>query len=72
MAGAHPLKTDPAVENSNLWREQHYLRFRWTRTTARAAMLGVVVFPIAVYSAASYTSSRWSWNAKLKGQPLAK
>ncbi|KAE9406482.1 hypothetical protein BT96DRAFT_987621 [Gymnopus androsaceus JB14] len=45
MAGHHgPLKTDPAVENANIWREQHYLRFRWTPANARAAILGVVVF----------------------------
>ncbi|KIK63866.1 hypothetical protein GYMLUDRAFT_241756 [Collybiopsis luxurians FD-317 M1] len=69
---ASPFKPDAAVENSNLWREQHYLRFRWTPKTARAAILGVVVFPIAVYSAVNYTTSRWSWNAKLKGQSLAK
>ncbi|KAJ3843732.1 hypothetical protein F5878DRAFT_656496 [Lentinula raphanica] len=73
MAGGHhgSYKPDPAVENFNLWREQNYLRFRWTPANVRAAILGVVVFPTALYTVVNLTTSRWFWNAKLKDQPLA-
>ncbi|KAJ3770993.1 hypothetical protein FB446DRAFT_742091 [Lentinula raphanica] len=73
MAGGHhgSYKPDPAVENFNLWREQNYLRFRWTPANVRAAILGVVVFPTALYTVVNFTTSRWFWNAKLKDQPLA-
>ncbi|KAF9066853.1 hypothetical protein BDP27DRAFT_1423453 [Rhodocollybia butyracea] len=70
MAGG-VLKTEKAIENHNIWREQHYLRFRWTPASVKTAVVAFIVFPTALYTAISYSSNRWTWNAKLKDQPLA-
>ncbi|KAK7466908.1 hypothetical protein VKT23_003972 [Stygiomarasmius scandens] len=66
-----PFKPDPAVENFNTWREQHYLRFRWTRPNVKAAVLGFVVAPVAIYTIVSVSTNRWNWNAKLKDSGLS-
>ncbi|THU99379.1 hypothetical protein K435DRAFT_388534 [Dendrothele bispora CBS 962.96] len=66
------FKPDPAVENFNTWREQHYLRFRWTRPNVKVAILGFIVAPVTLYAITHATTDRWAWNGKLKDSTLSK
>ncbi|KAI0654719.1 hypothetical protein C8Q70DRAFT_1047795 [Cubamyces menziesii] len=71
--GAHILPslfTDPAVERWNTMREAVYKHFRFNSRTARQSILGMVVFPAAVFTIAY--SQDWDWTGKRKGEPLAR
>ncbi|KAM5535562.1 hypothetical protein V8D89_010729 [Ganoderma adspersum] len=72
MAGHGYTKTDPAVERWNTMREAVYKHFRFNSRTARQSILGMIVFPAAVFAVAYHQNGRYDWTAKRKGESLAR
>ncbi|OSC97661.1 hypothetical protein PYCCODRAFT_1481184 [Trametes coccinea BRFM310] len=72
MAGHGYTKTDPAVERWNTMRESVYKYFRFNSRTARQSILGMIVFPAAIYAIAAHQDMRWDWKGKRKDEPLAR
>ncbi|KAI0668561.1 hypothetical protein C8Q78DRAFT_1047811 [Trametes maxima] len=72
MAGHGYTKTDPAVERWNTMREAVYKHFRFNARTARQSILGMVVFPAAVFAIAYNQDLKYDWTGKRKGVPLAR
>ncbi|OBZ75068.1 hypothetical protein A0H81_04711 [Grifola frondosa] len=71
MAGGY-MKHDAGIDRWNTMREDMYKHFRFTPRTVWQSIIGLVVFPGAVYYISLKTDSKWSWAGKLKGQPLAR
>ncbi|EIW60728.1 uncharacterized protein TRAVEDRAFT_118592, partial [Trametes versicolor FP-101664 SS1] len=61
---------DPAVERWNTMREAVYKNFRFNMRTARQSILGMIVFPAAIFTIAY--SQDWNWVGKRKGESLAR
>ncbi|KAI0328093.1 hypothetical protein GY45DRAFT_1436440 [Cubamyces sp. BRFM 1775] len=72
MAGHGYTKTDPAVERWNTMREAVYKNFRFNSRTTRQSIMGMVVFPAAVFAVAYSQDMKWDWTGKRKGEPLAR
>ncbi|KAI0373365.1 hypothetical protein BV20DRAFT_1050253 [Pilatotrama ljubarskyi] len=72
MAGHGYTKIDPAVERWNTMRESVYHNFRFNSRTARQSILGMVVFPAALFAVAYSQDMKWGWTGKRKGESLAR
>ncbi|EEB89558.1 hypothetical protein MPER_12328, partial [Moniliophthora perniciosa FA553] len=64
------LSEDPAVEKFNAWREQHYLRFRWTRQNARIVVWAGLIVPVATYVGVAQAQENWKWWGARKTERL--
>ncbi|OJT04078.1 hypothetical protein TRAPUB_5230 [Trametes pubescens] len=64
--------TDPAVERWNTMREAVYKNFRFNTRTARQSILGMLVFPAAIFTIAYSQDVKWDWVGKRKGESLAR
>ncbi|RDB23994.1 hypothetical protein Hypma_008854 [Hypsizygus marmoreus] len=69
MAENPLVKEDPAIERFNRMREEAYLNFRWTRRTARTAVVAGIVLPGIVYYFASKYQWKFQWQ-KRKGESI--
>ncbi|KAF5358222.1 hypothetical protein D9756_001816 [Leucocoprinus leucothites] len=84
--GHGPVKEDPAIERFNTFvstsilflyslqtpfqRESAYMRFKWTPGAARAAFIGFIGVPLAIYYFADKYHVRWDWVGKRRGQSI--
>ncbi|KIY51132.1 hypothetical protein FISHEDRAFT_71423 [Fistulina hepatica ATCC 64428] len=56
----HPyptLKTDPAIERFAAFRENTHTRFKWTRSSARGAIIALAVVPLSLYYLSAATDA---------------
>ncbi|TBU47006.1 hypothetical protein BD309DRAFT_887440 [Dichomitus squalens] len=72
MAGHGYTKLDPAVERWNVMREDVYKHFRFNSRTARQSILGMIVFPAAIFALSYNQFGVWDWTGKRKGESLAR
>ncbi|KAI0710449.1 hypothetical protein C8T65DRAFT_739718 [Cerioporus squamosus] len=72
MAGHGYTKIDPAVERWNTMREAVFKHFRFNSRTARQSILGMVVFPLAVFALSYNQDMKWDWTGKRKTESLAR
>ncbi|ESK88406.1 hypothetical protein Moror_14728 [Moniliophthora roreri MCA 2997] len=68
--GHGALREDPAIEKFNTWREQHYLRFRWTRQNARIVVWAGLIVPVAMYVGIVQAQEKTKWWGARKTEKL--
>ncbi|KAL5532947.1 hypothetical protein ACEPAF_4721 [Sanghuangporus sanghuang] len=74
MAPRASVTIDPALErwNQMVKREDVYKNFRWTKSTARVAVVGLIFIPGLCLYACAQQDAKYSWMGKRKGEPLAR
>ncbi|CAL1703719.1 unnamed protein product [Somion occarium] len=60
------IKKDPAIERWVEMKENVYKHFRFTPRTTVIAILGILVWPGAVFYLSKHQGEKWSWRGKRK------
>ncbi|EIM90510.1 uncharacterized protein STEHIDRAFT_154326 [Stereum hirsutum FP-91666 SS1] len=70
MAGHGYVKHDPAVERWNSMRENVWRYFKFTRQTTKVSLIGLVIFPGAIYLTSTLSIGKWDWKGRRKDETL--